>query len=92
MSLNLRVMSQNQKEAGGMRTPHRRDISARQDVLGRELRQLFDDYVQEDVPDDLMLLAQKLQSAGERQTAPDAAAEKPPEAVADDRPQPAKSP
>lgn len=56
---------QNQKESGGMRTPHRRDISARQDLLGRELRQLFDDYVQEDMPDELKRLAEKLQEAFE---------------------------
>ncbi|MFG1346106.1 NepR family anti-sigma factor [Xanthobacter autotrophicus DSM 431] len=46
-----------------MRTPHRRDISARQDLLGRELRKLFDDFTQEDVPDELMKLAAQLQSA-----------------------------
>lgn len=43
--------------------PHRRDISARQDLLGRELRQLFDGYSLEDVPDELLQLAQKLESA-----------------------------
>lgn len=48
-----------------MRTPHRRDISARQDLLGRELRQLFDDYTQEDVPDELQRLAEQLQAAFE---------------------------
>lgn len=48
-----------------MRTPHRRDISARQDLLGRELRQLFDDYTQEDMPDELQSLAQRLQAAFE---------------------------
>lgn len=48
-----------------MRTPHRRDISARQDLLGRELRQLFDDYTQEDMPDDLKRLAEQLQAAFE---------------------------
>ncbi|MET3354696.1 NepR family anti-sigma factor [Xanthobacter autotrophicus] len=48
-----------------MRTPHRRDISARQDLLGRELRQLFDDYTQEDMPDDLKKLAEQLQAAFE---------------------------
>ena len=48
-----------------MRTPHRRDISARQDLLGRELRQLFDDYTQEDMPDDLQSLAERLQAAFE---------------------------
>lgn len=48
-----------------MRTPHRRDISARQDLLGRELRQLFDDYTQEDMPDDLKSLAEQLQAAFE---------------------------
>lgn len=69
------MSKQNQKEAGGMRTPQRRDISARQDLLGSELRRLFDDYVQEDVPDELMQLAQKLQSAFEKQGGePDGAA------------------
>lgn len=58
---------QDQKETGGMRIPHRRDISARQDLLGRELRQLFDDYVQEDMPDELQKLALQLQSAVEGQ-------------------------
>lgn len=48
-----------------MRTPHRRDISARQDLLGRELRQLFDDYTQEDMPAELERLAQQLQAAFE---------------------------
>jgi len=48
-----------------MRTPHRRDISARQDLLGKELRQLFDDFTQEDVPDELMRLAMQLQGAVE---------------------------
>lgn len=48
-----------------MRTPHRRDISARQDLLGRELRQLFDDYTQEEMPDDLKALAERLQQAFE---------------------------
>lgn len=48
-----------------MRTPHRRDISARQDLLGRELRQLFDDYTQEDMPDELQRLAEQLQAAFE---------------------------
>lgn len=48
-----------------MRTPHRRDISARQDLLGRELRQLFDDYTQEDMPDELQSLAERLQAAFE---------------------------
>ncbi|MFH3479986.1 hypothetical protein [Xanthobacter variabilis] len=56
---------QDQKETRGMRTPHRRDISARQDLLGRELRQLFDDYVQEDMPEELQKLALQLQSAME---------------------------
>lgn len=59
------MTTQHQKEASGMRTPHRRDISARQDLLGRELRQLFDDYTQEDVPDDLKKLAEQLQAAFE---------------------------
>lgn len=48
-----------------MRTPHRRDISARQDLLGRELRDLFDGYTQEDMPDELTRLAERLQSAFE---------------------------
>ncbi len=51
-----------------MGTPYRRDISARQDVLGRELRQLFDDFTQEDMPDELMRLAEQLQGAMERQS------------------------
>lgn len=51
-----------------MRTPHRRDISARQDLLGRELRQLFDDYTQEDMPDDLKSLAEQLQAAFEERS------------------------
>jgi hypothetical protein len=58
--------TQNQKETGGMRTPHRRDISARQDLIGRELRDLFDGYTNEQVPDDLMRLAERLQSAFEQ--------------------------
>lgn len=49
-----------------MRAPHRRDISARQDLLGKELRQLFDDYTTEDMPDELMKLAQQLQGAFEK--------------------------
>lgn len=48
-----------------MKAPHRRDISARQDLLGKELRQLFDDYIQEDMPDELMKLAAQLQGAFE---------------------------
>ncbi|MFG1288617.1 NepR family anti-sigma factor [Xanthobacter versatilis] len=59
------MTTHHQKEASGMRTPHRRDISARQDLLGRELRQLFDDYTQEDMPDDLKKLAEQLQAAFE---------------------------
>ncbi|MEP9354396.1 NepR family anti-sigma factor [Xanthobacter sp. KR7-65] len=65
------MTTQHQKEAGGMRTPHRRDISARQDLLGRELRQLFDDYTQEDMPDELKALAERLQSAFERKDEPE---------------------
>ena len=57
---------QQKKEAGGMRTPHRRDISARQDLLGRELRDLFDGYSQEEMPDELTRLAERLQSAFEQ--------------------------
>lgn len=57
--------TQVQKESGTMRAPHRRDISARQDLLGKELRQLFDDYTNEDVPDELMRLAEQLQGAFE---------------------------
>ena len=53
-----------------MRTPHRRDISARQDLLGRELRKLFDDFTQEDMPDDLQRLAEQLQSAFEVRAEP----------------------
>ncbi len=47
-----RPMTQDQPERGAMRAPHRRDISARQDLLGKELRQLFDDFTSEDIPDD----------------------------------------
>jgi len=62
---------QDQKETGGMRTPHRRDVSARQDLLGRELRQLFADYTLEDMPEELQKLALQLQSAmAERPPAP----------------------
>lgn len=50
-------------ESGSKRATHRRDISARQDLLGKELRQLFDDYTREDVPDELMRLAMQLQGA-----------------------------
>lgn len=49
-----------------MRAPHRRDISARQDLLGKELRQLFDDFTSEDIPDDLLKLAEQLQGAFEK--------------------------
>ncbi|MFG1477323.1 hypothetical protein V5F53_01505 [Xanthobacter sp. V4C-4] len=64
---------QDQKETGGMRIPHRRDISARQDLLGRELRQLFEGYIQEDVPEELRSLALQLQSAVEaRPSGPEA--------------------
>ncbi|MFG1387007.1 NepR family anti-sigma factor [Xanthobacter versatilis] len=63
--LDTPMTTHHQKEASGMRTPHRRDISARQDLLGRELRQLFDDYTQEDMPDDLKKLAEQLQAAFE---------------------------
>ena len=49
-----------------MRAPHRRDISARQDLLGKELRQLFDDFTSEDIPDDLLRLAAQLQGAFEK--------------------------
>ncbi|TCT03921.1 NepR family anti-sigma factor [Aquabacter spiritensis] len=69
-----------------MRAPHRRDISARQDLLGKELRQLFDDYAHEDMPDELMKLAQQLQGAFETRPedaagdgdGPDASKSKPP--------------
>lgn len=59
----------NQRDIGAMRVPHRRDISARQDLLGRELRQLFDDYTQEEMPDELERLALQLQSAFEARPA-----------------------
>jgi len=59
------MTKQNQKETGGMRMPHRRDISARQDLLGRELRQLFDGFTQEEMPEALQKLALELQSAVE---------------------------
>ncbi len=72
--LDTPMTTQHQKEAGGMRTPHRRDISARQDLLGRELRQLFDDYTQEDMPDELQSLAARLQAAFEGRE-PDGAAD-----------------
>ncbi|MFG1261321.1 MULTISPECIES: hypothetical protein [Xanthobacter] len=70
-----------------MRTPHRRDISARQDLLGRELRQLFDDYTQEDMPDELQSLAARLQAAFEGRE-PDGAADgaAPPDADANAEP------
>lgn len=58
-----RPMSEMQNKGGGMKTPQRRDISARQELLGKELRQLFDDYTQEDMPDELMKLAAQLQGA-----------------------------
>lgn len=58
-----------------MRAPHRRDISARQDLLGRELRKLFDDYTQEDMPDELMKLAAQLQTAFEDRKDEDGAAD-----------------
>ncbi|GGF46537.1 hypothetical protein GCM10007301_02550 [Azorhizobium oxalatiphilum] len=48
-----------------MKAPHRRDISARQDLLGKELRQLFDDFTQEDMPEELLRLAAQLQGAVE---------------------------
>ncbi|MFG1299494.1 NepR family anti-sigma factor [Xanthobacter sp. V3C-3] len=71
-----------------MRTPHRRDISARQDLLGRELRQLFDDYTQEDMPDELKSLAEQLQAAfegrGEPEQARDGAADETDAAPAED--------
>ncbi|MFG1461627.1 hypothetical protein V5F77_01915 [Xanthobacter sp. DSM 24535] len=72
------MIMQDQKEGGGMRAPHRRDISARQDLLGKELRQLFDEFTQEDVPDDLMRLAQQLQGAVQARTEADPPAETPP--------------
>ena len=59
-------MNQDQTERGAMRAPHRRDISARQDLLGKELRQLFDDYTHEDMPDELLKLAEQLQGAFEK--------------------------
>lgn len=40
-------------------------MSARQDLLGKELRQMFDGYVQEEMPDELMRLALQLQGAME---------------------------
>ncbi|OYW57457.1 MAG: hypothetical protein B7Z30_11665 [Rhizobiales bacterium 12-68-15] len=61
-----RPMTQDQPERGAMRAPHRRDISARQDLLGKELRQLFDDFTSEDIPDDLLRLAEQLQGAFEK--------------------------
>ncbi|WP_127090783.1 hypothetical protein [Aquabacter cavernae] len=57
--------TQVQKERGAMRAPHRRDISARQDLLGKELRQLFDGYTSEEMPDELLKLAEQLQGAFE---------------------------
>ncbi|MGE4373125.1 MAG: hypothetical protein AB7E29_09555 [Xanthobacter sp.] len=47
-------------EAGQL---HRRDISARQDLLGQELRQLYEGYTQEAVPADLLRLAEQLEGA-----------------------------
>lgn len=72
-----------------MRTPHRRDISARQDLLGRELRQLFDDYTQEDMPDELQSLAERLQAAFEGR---EPEAEAPEAGAADGAAQPAAEP
>lgn len=70
---------QNQKETGGMRMPHRRDISVRQDLLGRELRQLFEGFTQEDMPEELQRLAMQLQSAVEgRPEGPSGGGETPP--------------
>jgi hypothetical protein len=71
---------QDQREEGGMRAPHRRDISARQDLLGKELRQLFDEFTQEDVPDDLLRLAQQLQGAVQARSGGDANADATPAA------------
>lgn len=67
-----------------MKAPHRRDISARQDLLGKELRQLFDDYTQEDMPDELLKLAAQLQGAFERPAAPATPAAAPAESAAKD--------
>lgn len=71
------MTKQNEREAGAMRMPHRREISARQDVLGKELRQLFDDYTQEEMPDDLKRLAEQLQGAFETRSAASSAPESP---------------
>lgn len=72
-------------ESGSKRATHRRDISARQDLLGKELRQLFDDYTREDVPDELMRLAMQLQGAMETKgpSGPTAAEPNPPVAKDD---------
>lgn len=39
---------------------------ARQRAIGRELRRMFDDVVQEDVPDDFLELLQKIDEADEK--------------------------
>lgn len=76
-------------ESGSKRATHRRDISARQDLLGKELRQLFDDYTREDVPDELMRLAMQLQGAMEVKGPSNPAAEEPsPPAAKDDNKDP----
>ncbi|MEW6124525.1 MAG: hypothetical protein AB1698_18080 [Pseudomonadota bacterium] len=79
--------TQVQKERGAMRAPHRRDISARQDLLGKELRQLFDDYTQESMPDELLKLAEQLQGAFESGKIP-----KPAGAATEDPPPPPPEP
>lgn len=71
-------------ESGSKRATHRRDISARQDLLGKELRQLFDDYTREDVPDELMRLAMQLQGAMEIKAPADPTAAEPNPPVAKD--------
>ncbi|WP_133863301.1 hypothetical protein [Azorhizobium sp. AG788] len=70
-------MTQDHNEAGRMKAPNRRDISARQDLLGKELRELFDDYTHEDMPDELLKLAAQLQGAFEAGRRPDVPATAP---------------
>jgi hypothetical protein len=42
-----------------------RAIRARQRAIGRELRRMYDDVAQEQVPDDFMELLQKIDEAAE---------------------------
>ena len=46
-------------------TEKARAIRARQRAIGRELRRMYDDVAQEQVPDDFMDLLQKIDDAAE---------------------------